>query len=52
MPLVRLDKLLCDTANVSRGEAKSLIRAGRVLVDGEAVKQPETKVDEQARTER
>lgn len=48
--MVRLDKLLCDTANVSRQEARSLIRAGRVEVDGAAVKKPETKVDETAQT--
>ena len=48
--MVRLDKLLCDTANVSRQEARALIRAGRVAVDGTVVKQPETKVEQTAQT--
>ena len=48
--MVRLDKLLCDSAGVSRQEARNLIRAGRVTVDGAAEKKPETKVDAAART--
>ena len=34
MPLTRLDKLLADSGVCSRSEAKALIRAGRVTVNG------------------
>lgn len=41
--LLRLDKALCDTGKWSRKEAKSLIKAGKVAVDGKAVKKAEEK---------
>lgn len=44
----RLDKRLSATGKWSRKEARDLIRAGRVTVDGTAVRQPETKVGESA----
>ena len=44
MASLRLDKLICDTGAASRKEAKSLIRSGRVLVNGAAAS-PETKAD-------
>ena len=42
----RLDKLLSEAAVASRKELKTIIRAGRVTVDGVVVKNPEQKVDE------
>ena len=45
MALTRLDKLLSDSGLYSRSEARALIRAGRVLADGAAVRQPEAKYD-------
>ena len=50
MCLLRLDKYLSDALVVSRQEARELIRAGRVTVDGVAAKKPETKVDPAAQT--
>ena len=42
----RLDKLLSEAGVASRKELKSMIRAGRVQVDGIVVKSPELKVEE------
>lgn len=42
----RLDKLLSEAGIASRKELKTMIRAGRVTVDGAVVKVPEAKVDE------
>ncbi len=42
----RLDKLLSEAGVASRKDLKAMIRAGRVTVDGQVVKAPETKVDE------
>lgn len=44
----RLDKLLSDAGVASRKELRSIIRAGRVMVDGRVVTSPEEKVDEQS----
>ena len=44
----RLDKRLADTGKWSRKEARELIRAGRVLVDGAVCRAPEEKVDADA----
>ena len=44
----RLDKLLSEAGVASRRELKEIIRAGRVAVDGQVVRDPETKVDETA----
>ena len=43
----RLDKLLGSTGKWTRREAKILIHAGRVLVDGNAVRNPAQKVPEE-----
>ena len=43
MPLTRLDKLLADSGVCSRSEAKALIRAGRVTVNGIVPKLAEEK---------
>jgi 16S rRNA pseudouridine516 synthase len=45
----RLDKLLSDAGVASRKELKTIIKAGRVTVDGDMVTAPETKVAETAR---
>lgn len=42
----RLDKLLSEAGVASRKELKTIIRAGRVTVDGQVAKTPEQKVDE------
>ena len=44
----RLDKLLSEAGVASRKELKTIIRAGRVTVDGVVIKVPEAKVDEKA----
>ena len=41
----RLDKLLAATGRWSRKEAKALLKAGRVLVDGQTPAGPEQKID-------
>lgn len=43
----RLDKLLSEAGVASRKDLKTMIRAGRITVDGQVVKSPEYKVDEQ-----
>lgn len=43
---MRLDKYLSDAGICSRSDARRLIRAGRVCVNGAAVTQPEAKIDE------
>ena len=45
MTKLRLDKLIADTGKATRSEARELIRAGRVTVDGVAVRSPEAKFD-------
>ena len=44
----RLDKLLSEAGVASRKELKTIIKAGRVTVDGQTVRSPEAKVDEQS----
>ncbi len=46
MPLQRLDKILSEAGLASRKELREFIRAGRVTVNGAAVRAPETKVSE------
>lgn len=41
----RLDKFLCDSLNMTRKEAKELVKKGKVVINGETVKKPEYKVD-------
>lgn len=43
----RLDKLLSEAGVASRKELKTIIRAGRVTVDGAVIRDPEQKVCEQ-----
>ena len=45
---MRLDKLVADSALVTRSEARALIKKGLVLVDGEVVKDIAAKVDEKS----
>lgn len=48
--MIRLDKYLADMGAGTRSEVKKAIRCGRVCVDGETVKKPETKVDADTQT--
>lgn len=48
MAAERLDKLLCGSENMSRGDARKIIRAGRVTVNGTVVSNPEEKFEEGA----
>ena len=34
----RLDKFLCDSLNITRKEAKEVIKKGKVTINGEIVK--------------
>ena len=45
MERMRLDKYLTQAAGLTRSEAKQYLKKGRVCVDGEVIKRPETKVD-------
>ncbi len=45
MVMERLDKLIASTGRWSRREAKEMIRAGRVLVDGRPAAGPEDRAD-------
>ena len=45
MEKMRLDKYLTQTAGLSRSEAKQYLKKGRVCVDGQIIKKPETKID-------
>lgn len=44
MTVQRLDKILTDTGQWSRKEAKELIRCGQVSVNGKVLRQPEQKI--------
>lgn len=48
MKTERLDKILCGTGLYTRSEARSVIAAGLVTVDGVVVRSPETKVSRAA----
>ena len=45
---MRLDKLVADSALVTRSEARNLIKKGLVLVDGELIKDIAARVDERS----
>ena len=45
MSLLRLDKYLADMQIGTRSQVKQLIRKGRITVDGQICRQPETKID-------
>ena len=38
MPLIRLDKFICDQGLAARKEVRQIIKAGRVRLDGAAPK--------------
>ena len=46
--MMRLDKYLADMGIGTRQEVKRYIRQGRVSIDGNPAKSPETKVEEKA----
>lgn len=41
----RLDKFLCDSLNMTRKEAKEVVKKGKVTINGEVIKKPEFKLD-------
>ncbi len=45
--MIRLDKYLADMGHRTRAEARDLIRKGKVSVDGQIVRRPETKIDQE-----
>lgn len=45
---IRIDKYLSVALGVSRNEAKSLLKSGKITADGKAVLKPETKISETA----
>ncbi len=47
MPKERLDKFIANRGKGTRSEIKSIIRAGRVNVNGISVKEPEYKINEE-----
>lgn len=44
--MMRLDKFLCEMGVGTRSEVKSYLKKGQVTVNGDVVKKPETKIDE------
>ncbi len=46
--MIRLDKLLSGSLPCTRKDATGLIRSGRVAVDGEVLRKPDTKLEENA----
>ena len=44
--MMRLDKFLCEMGFGTRSEVKSHLKKGQVTVNGEVIKKPETKIDE------
>ena len=50
MGQMRLDRLLSELGVASRSELRSIIRAGRVKVDGNVVTAPDRRVDAQINT--
>ena len=44
--MIRLDKYLADMGIGTRQEVKRYIRQGRVSIDGNPAKSPETKIEE------
>ena len=45
MDRIRLDKYLSSQMNISRSDAKEMLRAGRVTLNGAVCKKPETQVE-------
>ena len=48
--MVRLDKYLCDCAVGTRSQVKLLLKAGRITLDGVAVKDGSIKINEEAQS--
>lgn len=46
---MRLDRFLCETTDLTRSLAKKALHREEVRVDGEVIKNPATRVDEQSR---
>ena len=44
--MMRLDKFLCETGFGTRSEVKAMLKKGLVTVNGQSVKKPEEKIDE------
>ena len=44
--MMRLDKFLCEMGIGTRSEVKAYLKKGQVSVNGEVIKKPETKIDE------
>ena len=44
--MMRLDKFLCELGVGTRSEVKTILKKGQVTVNGDVVKKPETKIDE------
>ena len=44
--MMRLDKFLCEMGIGTRSEVKSYLKKGQITVNGEIIKKPETKIDE------
>ena len=44
--MMRLDKYLCETGFGTRSQVKDLLKKGQVMVNGEVVKKPESKINE------
>ncbi len=49
--MIRIDKFLCDTLDISRKQAGLLLKKERVQVNGALVKNGATKIDEKAKVE-
>ena len=45
--MLRLDKFLCDAGIGSRSQVKVFLKQGLVKVNGEIIKKPEFKVEEE-----
>ncbi|MCD8089575.1 MAG: rRNA pseudouridine synthase [Clostridiales bacterium] len=46
--MIRLDKYISEHKNITRKEAKTLIKSGKIKIDGKTVSSPEYKFDETA----
>ncbi len=44
---IRLDKFVSNQTTLTRSEARKAVFCGRVTVDGEVIRQPDSKIDEQ-----
>lgn len=47
MAQIRLDKFISNQTALSRSEARKAVFCGRVTIDGDAVRQPDMKIDEE-----